>query len=343
LTSNTLTRTPPTDARPARALRQGAFLGASAAALVLAAIASVCIGATTVPLAEIWRSFVDYQATDQQLVIRDVRVPRTVLAVCVGAALAVAGALVQTLTRNPLAEPGMLGVTFGAGFAIILGAMAGISGTQGAQLGLGMAGAVIAAVMVYLAGRSDPLRLLLAGVALSAVLQGLSLVLRLMDPDVLDEYRFWAVGALAGREQLSLALPLTAIALSLLGALAVSGALNAMALGENVAHALGAHVVRTRILVLLLVTVLAGAATAICGPVAFVGLMVPHVARRLAGGSIRLLLAHCILLGPVLMLIADIGSRVLLPTGEVPVAIVTAFLGGPVLIWAVRRYGTAAL
>nr|WP_276324147.1 iron chelate uptake ABC transporter family permease subunit [Streptomyces sp. RFCAC02] len=164
-----------------------------------------------------------------------------------------------------------------------------------------------------------------------------------MYPDVLDRYRFWSVGSLAGREQMDLTLPLVVIALALAGALLLTGPLNALALGETVAHALGARVARTRTAVLVLVTVLAGTATAVAGPIAFLGLMVPHLARRAAGGSLRRLMAHTVVLGPLLLLTADIAARVLLPTGEVPVAVVTAFLGGPVLIWAVRRHGVLAL
>ncbi|NUT50120.1 MAG: iron chelate uptake ABC transporter family permease subunit, partial [Saccharothrix sp.] len=263
-------------------------------------------------------------------------------AVGAGAALAVAGVLVQVLSRNPLAEPGVLGVTAGAGFAITVGSALGLTASAAGELGLAVLGAVVAAVVVYSVGRRSPLRLVLTGVALSSVLAGLSLGLRLVLPDVFDEYRFWAVGSLAGREQSPTTLPLVAIGVALVGALLLSRQLNAVALGDAVAHTLGANVARARIGALVLITVLAGAATAVAGPILFVGLIVPHLVRRAAGGSVPWLVTYAAVLGPVLLLLSDIGSRVLLPTGEVPVAIVTAFLGGPVLIWAVRRHGAVA-
>ncbi|MET8371533.1 iron chelate uptake ABC transporter family permease subunit [Micromonospora profundi] len=323
--------------------RRATLLLVSAALLVVAAGASMTVGARSVAVVEVWRALTDFAGTADHLVVRDIRLPRTILGVCVGAALGAAGVLIQTLTRNPLAEPGILGVTAGAGFAINLGVLGGVAGSQAGQLGLAVAGAALAAVAVYAVGRVSPLRLVLAGVTLGWVLMGVSLGLRLTFPDVFDRFRFWSVGALAGTEQMPLLLPVLVTVVALVAAMATTGPLNALTLGEDVAHALGAHVTRIRITVLVLVTVLTGVATAVAGPIAFVGLMVPHLARRLAVDSIPWIMAYSMLLGPVLLLVADIGSRILLPTGEVPVSIVTAFLGGPVLIWAVRRYGAAEL
>lgn len=307
--------------------------------LAVCAGASLAVGAGGTPPREVWRALTAYAGTDHHVIVRDMRAPRTVLAVCVGAALGAAGALIQTLTRNPLAEPGILGVTSGAGFAITVGTVLGIAGSQTAQLGLALAGAVVASLVVYGVGRTAPLRLVLAGVAFTFVLSGMSLALRLLHPDVLDRFRFWSVGSLAGREQTPYELPLLVIAAALAGALLAARPLAGIALGDDVAHALGARVARTRAAVLALVTVLAAAATAVAGPIVFVGLIVPHLARHAARGSIPWLMTFTMLLGPILLLVSDIGARVLLPTGEVPVAVVTAFLGGPALIWVVRRYG----
>jgi iron complex transport system permease protein len=318
------------------------LLVAALALLVAVAVISVGIGAHTVAPAEVVRALLEHDGSSDHVVVRDIRVPRALLAVGAGAALAVAGVLVQVLTRNPLAEPGILGVTAGAGFAITAGSALGATATAAGELLLAVLGAVAAAVLVYSVGRRSPLRLVLTGVALSSVLAGLSLGMRLVLPDVFDEYRFWSVGSLAGREQSPTTLPLLAIGVAVAGALLLSRQLNAVALGDTVAHALGANVARVRIATLVLTTVLAGAATAVAGPILFVGLIVPHLVRRAAGGSVPWLVAYAAVLGPVLLLVADIGSRVLLPTGEVPVAIVTAFLGGPVLIWAVRRHGAVA-
>ncbi|MEV7550498.1 iron ABC transporter permease [Amycolatopsis sp. NPDC089917] len=322
---------------------RSALLGAALLGLVVVAVLSVGVGAHAIAPGEVVRALLGEGNPSDRAVVLDIRMPRAVLAIGVGAALAVGGVLVQALSRNALAEPGVLGVTAGAGFAIAVGSAFGLAASAPAELGLAVVGAVGASALVYAVGSRSPLRLVLAGTALSAVLLGLTLGLRLLFPDTFDVYRFWSVGSLAGREQAPTTVPLIVIGLSLLGAFAVSRQLNAIALGETVAHTLGANVARVRTITLLLITLMAGAATALAGPILFVGLIVPHLARRVAGASIPWLIAFAALLGPVLMLAADVGSRVLLPTGEVPVAIVTAFLGGPVLIWAVRKYGAAPL
>ncbi|MEU3768747.1 iron ABC transporter permease [Amycolatopsis keratiniphila] len=322
---------------------RSALLGAALLGLVVVAVLSVGVGAHAIAPGEVVRALLGEGNPSDRAVVLDIRMPRAVLAIGVGAALAVGGVLVQALSRNALAEPGVLGVTAGAGFAIAVGSSFGLAASAPAELGLAVLGAVGASALVYAVGSKSPLRLVLAGTALSAVLLGLTLGLRLLFPDTFDVYRFWSVGSLAGREQAPVTVPLIVIGLSLLGAFAVSRQLNAIALGETVAHTLGANVARVRTVTLLLITLMAGAATALAGPILFVGLIVPHLARRVAGASIPWLIAFAALLGPVLMLAADIGSRILLPTGEVPVAIVTAFLGGPVLIWAVRKYGAAPL
>ncbi|MEU3032185.1 FecCD family ABC transporter permease [Streptomyces incarnatus] len=326
-----------------RDLRRTGLLIGGLVLLGAAVVLSIAVGAHAVPPADVVRALFDYRGTNDDVIVRDVRAPRALLAAAVGAALAVAGALIQTLARNPLAEPGVLGVTAGAGFAVTVGAALGLAGGQGGQLLCAVAGSVLAALLVLSVGRRAPLRLVLTGVALTAVLGGIALGLRLMNPKLFDAYRFWSVGTLAGREQEPLTLPLVAIGIALVAALALGRSLNALALGENVAQTLGAGVARTQAVTLVLITVLSGAATAVAGPILFVGLIVPHLARRAAGGSVPWLVLYSMVLGPVLLLAADTAARVLLPTGEMPVAIVTAFLGGPMLIWTVRRYGAGAL
>ncbi|QUI30351.1 iron chelate uptake ABC transporter family permease subunit [Streptomyces alfalfae] len=326
-----------------RGVPQAGLLIGGLVLLAAIAVVSVGVGARSISPVDVVRALLDHQGTDDHVIVRDVRAPRALLAVAVGAALAVAGALIQTLARNPLAEPGVLGVTAGAGFAITLGSGLGFAAGQAGQLGCAVLGSVLAALLVATVGRRSPLRLVLTGVALTAVLTGVALGMRLMLPDVFDVYRFWSVGSLAAREQAPLVWPLTAIVVCLVGTLALSRALNALTMGESVAHTLGAEVNRVRAITLVLITVLSGAATAVAGPILFVGLIVPHLVRRIAAGSVPWLVLHSMVLGPILLLVADIGSRVLLPTGEVPVAVVTAFLGGPMLIWAVRRFGEGSL
>ncbi|MFD9889368.1 FecCD family ABC transporter permease [Amycolatopsis sp. NPDC059027] len=337
----TVTRPAGTTAAPG--VKRTTVLIVALVALGVVAVVSIGIGAHAVAPGEVVRALVAFDGSSDQTIVRDVRAPRALLAIAVGAALGVAGALIQTLSRNPLAEPGILGATSGAGFAVTLGSALGAAASQAGQLGFAVVGSVLAALLVYSVGRQSPLRLVLSGVALTAVLNGLTLGMRLMFPDVLDQYRFWSVGSLAGREQAPVLLPMVVIGVALIGALLLSRSLNAVALGETVAHTLGTNVARVRLTTLVLITALTGAATAVAGPILFVGLIVPHLARRLATGSVPWLLAYTMVLAPILLLVADVGSRVLLPTGEVPVAIVTAFLGAPALIWAVRKYGVAAL
>lgn len=319
------------------AARHVLVLAAGLAVLAAAVVTGIAVGSRSIAPTEVLRALFAFDGSDDHLVIHSVRLPRAALGIGCGAALAVAGVLIQTLTRNPLAEPGLLGVTSGAGFAIIVGAALGIATGPVGELGFAAAGSIAAASLVYAVGRGSPLRLVLAGVALSAVLSGIGLGLRLLLPDVFDQYRFWSVGSLAGREQTPLLLPLTVIGVSLLAALLLSRPLGALALGDTVARTLGATVGLTRTAALITVTALVGAATAVAGPILFIGLMVPQLARRLAGGSIPWLIAHATVIGAILLVAADCLSRILLPTGEVPVAIVTAFLGGPALIAAVRR------
>lgn len=317
--------------------QRATLLLVSVGALALTLAASLLVGTTTYAPGDVLDVLAG-RATPPTAVISDVRWPRAVLGLVVGAALAVAGTLTQTLTRNPLADPGMLGVTAGAGFALTLAVAAGASG-QAVPMLCAFVGALLAGVLVYAIGRDAPLRLVLAGVALSSVLTGLSLGLRMVFPDVFDELRVWMVGSIAGREQVPLLLPVLVLVVAVAAALATVRPLAAIALGDDVAHSMGVNVLRTRVVVLVIVTVLAGAATAAVGPIAFLGLIVPTLARRPAGGSVAWLLALSTVWGGLVLVLADVAGRVLLPVGEVPVAVVTAFLGGFALIATVRRDG----
>lgn len=313
-------------------------------AIVVAVCLSLLVGDRAVSGADLRAALTAYDPLDpDQVSVRTIRLPRTLLAVLVGAALSVSGALVQTLTRNPLAEPGLLGVTAGASFAVVAAEWMLGAGDQTSQFVAAALGAGVAATVVFLVGRADPLRLVLAGVALAAVLAGLSLGLRLLESDAFDAHRYWSVGSLSGREQTPLLLPTGIIALALGAALLLSRALAAIALGEDVAHGLGVHVTRTRVLTLLVATLLAGIATAVAGPIVFVGLIVPHLLRPATRGSVPWLMVLCLVFGPLLLILSDVLARLVLPTGDVPVAIITAVLGGPVLIWVVRGRGAGAL
>ncbi|MFR9725204.1 FecCD family ABC transporter permease [Streptomyces sp. MS19] len=338
------TPTAPGDGPPRRIgnVRRSACLALAVAVLAAACAASVAIGSANLPLSTVWESVTGQGGGIDHLTVRTLRVPRTVLAVLVGAALGVAGALIQGLTRNPLADPGVLGVNAGAQFAIVL-AVAVLGVTRIEQyLWYGFGGAVVAAVVVHLIaasgpGGATPLRLTLVGVALSAVLMGAAQTLALTDPETFERMRYWVAGTVADRPAGTLTLIWPFILGGVVLAFACSRGLNALALGDDVARALGARIVATRVVGLLAVTLLCGAATAAAGPIGFVGLMVPHAVRFVTGPDQRWVLPFSLVLGPVLVLLSDILGRVVIRPAELQVGVVTAFLGAPVLIALARR------
>ncbi|HEY0258698.1 MAG TPA: iron chelate uptake ABC transporter family permease subunit [Lacisediminihabitans sp.] len=319
------------------------MLVAALVVLVLVVVASLAIGSLPVAPTAVWTALTGGNVSAEVgAAVVDLRLPRTVVGLAVGAALGASGALVQALTRNPLADPGVLGVTSGAGFFVALAiAFFGVTAPAG-YLWFALGGAFVTTVAVFAIGalgrqRLRPEQLLLAGVALSAVLAGVVSAIRLSDPRRFDVLRVWESGALRDRgwDVLLPALPFLAIGGLL--ALLLGGPLNALSLGEDRASALGASVVRTRITGIVAITLLAGAGTAVAGPIAFVGLMIPHLARRMVGPDQRWIIAFSLVLAPALLLLADIAARLVVSPGEVPVGIVTAFLGAPVLIVLVRR------
>nr|WP_300141065.1 iron chelate uptake ABC transporter family permease subunit [Propionicimonas sp.] len=336
------------DAAPAAAPRAPAagrrlWLWLWLGALAVAVLLSIAVGAKPVPLPQVWDALFRYDpAVLDQVIVRDQRLPRTVLAIVVGCALAVAGALMQGMTRNPLADPGLLGVSAGASFAMTLAvAFLPITSLLG-YIWFAFAGAVVATVAVYALGSAGghgvgPLTLTLAGVSIGAVLSGLTVTLTLLHSNAFLSVRVWESGSLADRGW-EVVLPVGLFVLAGLGfAAGAARGLNAVALGDDLATALGANARRTRFVVVVAVTLLCGAATAAIGPAWFVGLMVPHAARRFAGTDQRWLLTFCLVLGPVLMLCSDVLGRVVVRPDELQAGLITAFVGGPVLIWLARR------
>lgn len=287
-------------------------------------------------------------ATDMDTVVVLNRVPRTITAIVIGAALAVAGAGVQGVSRNPLGDPGLLGLSSGAAAAIVLG-MGWLGLHSPWQLATAsMVGSCLAAALVFTVshlGNSSPtpMTLTLSGAAVNAGFMALTSAVVLSQQEILERFRYWNVGSVSRSEISDLItispLLICGFALVLLGA---SG-LNAMALGDDLAHGLGVHLGLQRTGVLLGVVILAGAATAIAGPIAFVGLLIPHVIRRLIGGDYRWILALCLILGPVLLLVADTLGRIIAPPQEIYVGISTVIVGVPVLLLLLRRSQAVAL
>ncbi|MCX4657759.1 FecCD family ABC transporter permease [Streptomyces uncialis] len=316
--------------------------------LVVTVPTSLAVGANELSAGQVWTGFWQRDGSEESVILWDLRVPRTVAGVVVGAALGVAGASIQALTRNPLADSGILGVNAGAGFAVTLGAgFFGLSGITG-YVWFAFVGAAAATVLVYLIGAAgrgtaSPVTLVLAGVALGAVLNGFSTFLTLIDPETFRSVRAWGLGSIARTSLDDTVAVAPFLAVGLLIALVVSGSLNSMALGDDLAVSLGAKVLRTRVLGVLAVTLLAGGATALTGGIAFVGLMVPHVVRWFVGPDQRWITVHCALAGPVLVLAADTLGKVIARPGEIEVAVLTAVIGAPVLIALVRRRKVSGL
>ncbi|TQO23971.1 iron complex transport system permease protein [Paramicrobacterium agarici] len=268
------------------------------------------------------------------------RVPRTVLGLIVGAALAVAGGVMQGVTRNPLADPGLFGINVGAAGAIVTG-IAFFGATVTGYVWLALLGAVVAVVIVYALGSSNGqsagTRIVLAGAVVTAVFSAYVQAVSLSFPEVFDAYRFWVVGSLAGRslDQAWLILPF--IIGGLLLAFVLAPGLNTLALGDDIAASLGQRPLVVRLFSGVSVAILAGAATAGVGPVLFVGLAVPHIARSVSGPDHRRLLPLCLILGPVLLLLSDVLGRVIARPDELMVGVMTAIVGAPALFIALRR------
>ncbi|MDR7273539.1 FecCD family ABC transporter permease [Catenuloplanes atrovinosus] len=308
--------------------------------LLITVALSIAVGSRVIPLGDVLAALGGGGDPDDVLTVRELRIPRTLLGLIAGAALGLSGALMQTLTRNPLADPGIFGVNLGAAAGVVLAiTIFGVTSPAG-YVWFAFAGSVLAMLVVYSAsagrGGTNPARLALAGVAVQFALAGVVQALQLADRGALDQMRFWVVGSLANREAGTLwkLAPFFAagIALSLL----LAHSLNALALGDDTARALGAGVAGTRVLALVAVTVLCGAATAACGPLAFVGLMVPHLVRAFTGPDQRWVLPYSMLLAPVVLLGADVLGRVLARPGELQVGIVMDVIGGIVFIAIVR-------
>jgi iron complex transport system permease protein len=336
-------------ARTARTRRRTLGLLALLVLVVAACAASIAIGTRPLGPGTVWDALTDRSLrTEEAVIVWDLRVPRTVLGLLVGAALGVSGALVQGHTRNPLGDPGLLGVTAGASFAVVLAITFLGVGTPAGYVWFALAGALGGTVAVFVLGSvgrggATPVTLALAGSALTALLFALVRAVLVTDSDSLDAFRFWVVGALAGRGADVAWQVAPFIVAGLVLALLNAPALDLLGMGEDVARGLGQRVWPARVVGLVATTLLAGAATAACGPIAFVGLVVPHVVRAFTGPSHRWLVPCSGLLGAVLLLSADVIGRVVARPGELQVGIVLALVGSPFFVALVRRRRTTAL
>jgi iron complex transport system permease protein len=328
-----------------RRLQRRRWLGlAGIAALFLVAVAaSVALGARELSLGTVIQALSDPDPrNNDHTVVLDLRVPRTVIGVLGGLALGLVGALMQGLTRNPIADPGLLGINSGASLMVIVAITSFEVANAGGYVWFAFTGAAVAGLVVYGAASLGwegvtPVKLALVGAAFTAVATSLITLVLLVDHTTLQEYRFWAVGSLAGRsiDVVGVLAPFLVVGVVL--ALASGRMLNVLALGDDLARGLGQSVAVGRLVVVVAVVLLSGAATSLIGPVAFVGLVVPHVGRAVVGPDYRWILPYSALLGALLLLAADVVGRMLVRPSEIEVGLVVAFLGAPVMMWLIRR------
>lgn len=337
----------PSRRRSVSRLATGLVLALGVLAVVL--FLSITLGARGVDLGTIWAAFASYDPDSAaHTVIRELRVPRTILGLAVGASLALGGAILQGATRNPLADPGIMGVNAGAAAFIVTGILVFGAMSLSTYVWLGFLGAGVATAVVYAVasiGRegATPVKLALAGAAISAALYSVTTGVVLSDLGALNELRFWQVGSLAGRYWGVVAQAVPFMAVAVLVALACGRLLNGLALGDDLATALGQRVRLTRTVLFVTVAVLCGAATAACGPIVFIGLIVPHVARAICGPDYRWIMAYTAVLGPIVLLLADILGRIVTSPAELQVGVVLGVAGAPAFIALVRFRNLAEL
>lgn len=316
---------------------------AGLAGLVLVSILSLCIGSLDVSTADAWDAIFHFNPDSyEQTVVRSLRLPRTAVALVVGSALAVAGAMMQGVTRNPLADPFILGVSSGASFAVVTAIYYFNITAPAGFIWFAFAGALVASALVFLIGSAGrdgptPVKLALAGVVVSAALSAWTSALLLLDEETLDVVRFWVAGSVINRDMATFA----AVVPVLLGGSAVSvllgHQLNVLSLGDETARALGMRTGRTRLICSLLVVLITGAAVAVAGPIGFVGLAIPHMTRSFVGPDYRWILPTSLIFGAIFLTSADIVGRVIARPAELQVGIVTALVGAPVMVALARR------
>ncbi|SDS12360.1 iron complex transport system permease protein [Corynebacterium timonense] len=313
---------------------------------VSALVASMLVGSRHVEAADVVSLLLNPDPADpESQTVWLSRVPRTVLILVAGAAFGVAGALMQAVTRNPMTDPGILGVNAGSSLAVVVGlAFFGLTDIR-QYMWWAFGGAMVTSVVVFAIGnsgpvRGSPVRMTLSGVALGAVLSGFTSAVLLTNSQLLAQMRGWSAGTTASQPLNDTLVIVPFIILGLIIAISASRSLDVLALGEASAVSLGTDPTRVRLVALVSITLLAGGATAAAGPIAFLGLMAPHLARSLVGPHQGWIIAYSVLIAPTVMGFADVLGRVI-TTGEVPVGVVTAFIGAPLLIYMVRRYRVA--
>jgi iron complex transport system permease protein len=318
-------------------------LVAGLAGVVLVALLSLRIGSIGIRTRDVWDALFNYSAQSyDQTVIRSLRLPRTVIAIGVGGGLAVAGATMQAVTRNPLAGPSILGVSSGASFAIVTAVFYGGLTSPLGYIWFAFAGALGASALVFLIGSAgregpSPVKLALAGVVVSALLSAWTRALLLLDEQTLDVVRFWFAGSVAGRNLQTFWIVSPFLIGGSLVAIFMGHQLNVLSMGDDTARALGMRAGRIRLISAILVVLITGAAVSAAGPIGFVGLATPHIVRAIVGHDYRWVLPYSLLGGAILLTGADILGRVVARPAEIQVGIITALVGAPFLIYLARQ------
>ena len=310
--------------------------------LLVSLLVSITLGAAEIEADTVFRALLQSDATEfEHLIIREVRLPRVLAGLLAGIALAVAGAIMQALTRNPLADSGILGINAGAAFSVVVALILLRIVSLAVYALAGMLGAALAGVVVYALGSAGrggptPLRLTLAGVIVTAFLSALTTLILISDRETLEQIRFWTAGSLAGRDWSLLRHIAPIILLGTVGALMLGRQITTISLGDDVAKGLGQNTVAVKAIAALIVVVLAGGAVGLAGPIGFVGLVAPHIARFLAGADYRWIIPFSGLLGAVMVIVADVAARIVLRPQELPVGVLMALIGAPFFIYLAR-------
>ncbi|BAZ43757.1 transport system permease protein [Chondrocystis sp. NIES-4102] len=310
--------------------------------LCLTLLGSIYWGVVKIPITEIYRSFTAFDGSTNHLIIRTVRLPRSLIAIVVGAAASVAGAIMQGLTLNPLASPGILGINAGAALAVVSGTLIIGDVATNTSTWLALVGAAITAVAVYFLGSLGrggltAINLTIAGAAITAFISSITSGILIISQRTLEEIRFWLAGSVAGRDLNLVWQVLPYICIGLILGMAISKQLTLLSLGEDIARGLGQSTPSIKIIAAISIILLAGSSVAIAGPISFIGLIVPHLVRLIIGLDYRWILPYCAILGGIIVLIADTCGRLIIPPSELPVGLVMPLIGAPFFIYLINR------
>ncbi len=310
-------------------------------------ILSIVLGYTDISIPTAIQAFLDFNGSNEHIIVQDVRVPRALIATAIGSSLGIAGALLQALTKNPLASPDILGFNAGASFFIVVALMMFSITSLQATTWLAFVGAALAGFVVYLLGSigrdgMTPIKMTLAGSAVAALFASLTQGLLVLDESALEQVLFWMSGSVQGRKLDILMAVLPYLFTGTVISLLIANKINLLMMGEDVAKGLGQRTGTVKLIASLTIILLAGGSVAVAGPIGFVGIVVPHVVKSLVGNDYRWIVPYCVIVGGIFLLIADIGARYVIMPQEVPVGIMTALVGTPFFIYIARKGGKTA-